>query len=75
MSRVTLRLPESLHESLAQRAREEGTTLNQLIVYLLTRMTTAAELQGQQEVFEELRHRYPVAEAEAALRDLLATRV
>ena len=74
MSRLTLRLPESLHQALAQRARAEGVSLNQMIVYQLARMTTAADLEEQRRIFEDLRHRYPHEEAEGALHDLLAAR-
>lgn len=74
MSRLTLRLPESLHQTLSHQARAEGVSLNQLIVYLLTRMTAAADLEGQRRVFDELRHRSPTDEAEAALQEFLAQR-
>lgn len=74
MSRLTLRLPESLHQALAQRARAEGVSLNQLIVYQLARMTTAGDLAEQRRIFDDLRHRYPAQEAEEALQQLLAAR-
>ncbi len=37
MSRLTLRLPKTLHERLSQLAESEGVSLNQYIVYSLTR--------------------------------------
>jgi hypothetical protein len=74
MSRLTLRLPESLHQTLNHQARAGGVSLNQLIVYLLTRMTAATDLEDQRRVFEDLRHRYPPEEAESALQELLARR-
>lgn len=37
MSRLTLRLPESLHSELEHRARQEKVSLNQYLVYALTR--------------------------------------
>ena len=40
MSRLTLRLPETLHQQLAQVAEREGVSLNQYIVYALTRQTS-----------------------------------
>ena len=40
MSRLTVRLPNSLHEQLETGAREEGVSLNQYIVYALTRQTS-----------------------------------
>ncbi len=55
MSRLTLRLPETLHLQLAGLADREGVSLNQYIVYALTRQTTgytvvpAAESPQQQE--------------------------
>lgn len=42
MSRMTLRLPETLHEQLAALARDEAVSLNQYIVYALTRQVTLA---------------------------------
>ena len=74
MSRLTLRLPESLHQNLVQQAKAEGVSLNQMIVYLLTRMTSGADLDEQRRVFEGLLHRYPAAEAETALQQILAAR-
>jgi uncharacterized protein (DUF1778 family) len=40
MSRLTLRLPESLHQQLSHQASQEGVSLNQYIVYALTRQAT-----------------------------------
>lgn len=74
MSRLTLRLPDSLHQSLAQQAKTEGVSLNQMIVYLLARVTTAADLGKQQSTFNALLHQYPAAEAEEALQEVLAAR-
>ena len=42
MSRLTLRLPETLHRQLEQLAQSEATSLNQYIVYALTRQVTLA---------------------------------
>ena len=36
MSRLTLRLPETLHRQLEAQARREGVSLNQYIVYALS---------------------------------------
>ena len=36
MSRLTLRLPETLHRQLKTQAKREGVSLNQYIVYALT---------------------------------------
>jgi hypothetical protein len=74
MSRMTVRLPESLHRRLAEQAEREGVSLNHYIVYSLTRTVTAADLEGQRARFEELAHRYPPEEAETALQELLAAR-
>jgi hypothetical protein len=40
MSRLTLRLPETLHRQLEAQARREGVSLNQFIVYALSRQLT-----------------------------------
>ncbi len=42
MSRLTLRLPQTLHTQLAGLAESEGVSLNQYIVYALSRQTTLA---------------------------------
>jgi HicB family len=46
MSRLTLRLPETLHRQLAQVAEQEGVSLNQYIVYALTRQSVNAPVRG-----------------------------
>jgi uncharacterized protein (DUF1778 family) len=42
MTRFTLRLPETLHQELESRASLEGVSLNQYIVYALTRQVASA---------------------------------
>jgi len=42
MSRLTLRLPDSLHRQLEELASNEAVSLNQYIVYALTRQITMA---------------------------------
>ena len=39
MSRLTLRLPNSLHEQLKEAAKREGVSLNQYVVYALAQRT------------------------------------
>ncbi len=46
MSRLTLRLPETLHQQLAKVAEQEGVSLNQYIVYALTRQTANSPIRG-----------------------------
>jgi HicB family len=46
MSRLTLRLPETLHQQLARVAEQEGVSLNQYIVYALTRQSVNAPVRG-----------------------------
>ncbi|MFM2313094.1 MAG: hypothetical protein RLZZ04_2370 [Cyanobacteriota bacterium] len=41
MSRLTLRLPETLHQQLTNLAQGEGISLNQYIIYALTRQVTS----------------------------------
>ncbi len=74
MSRLTLRLPESLHHLLAEQARREGVSLNQYLVYSLTRLVSVKDLHEQLEAFKALVNRFPEDEAEAALQELLAAR-
>ena len=40
MSRPTLRLPETLHRQLEAQAKREGVSLNQYVVYALSRQLT-----------------------------------
>ncbi|MEO1131447.1 MAG: YlcI/YnfO family protein [Cyanobacteria bacterium J06639_1] len=63
MSRLTLRLPESLHQQLTNLAESEGVSLNQYIVYALTRQVTLShtvievsqqEVQQQKTSFQSL---------------------
>lgn len=63
MSRLTLRLPETLHQQLIHLAESEGVSLNQYIVYALTRQVTLAytvqatpieEVNQQQQAFQAL---------------------
>jgi HicB-like protein involved in pilus formation len=74
MSRLTVRLPDSLHQLLDQEAEREGVSLNHYIVYSLTRAVTAADLQAQKSAFERLTSRVPAAEAETALQEVLSAR-
>ena len=74
MSRMTVRIPESLHRRLAEQAEREGVYLNHYLVYSLTRTVTATDLDAQRTSFQELLRRFPPEEAEAALQELLATR-
>ena len=54
MSRFTLRLPNSLHRELKENAHQEGISLNQYIVYALTRQvaTTGVEYAASKEEME-----------------------
>ncbi len=63
MGRLTVRLPDTLHQQLSYIADKEGVSLNQYIVYALTRQTALAytvhrlsdeEIQQQQKAFESL---------------------
>lgn len=55
MSRFTLRLPNTLHRELKQNAHQEGVSLNQYIVYALTRQvaTTDVAYAGSKEEMTE----------------------
>jgi hypothetical protein len=77
MSRVTLDLPEPLHQLLTEQAEREGISLQAFILYSLSRIfttATAVDLEQQRALFEELLSRYPQEDAEAALQDLLSRR-
>ena len=74
MSQVQLQLPESLQRQLEERARREGVSLQEYILYSLTQVMTAPDLVEQKAAFDRLLTRYPSDQAEAALQDLLAAR-
>lgn len=66
MSRLTLRLPETLHQQLINLAKGEGISLNQYIVYALTRQVSSAytvetiskeDIKEQQDNFNNLLER------------------
>jgi HicB family len=63
VSRLTLRLPETLHQQLAHLAENEGVSLDQYIVYALTRQATLVhgvqvvpevEVEQQKQAFQSL---------------------
>jgi carbamate kinase len=63
VSRLTLRLPETLHQQLVRLAENEGISLNQYIVYALTRQAVSAheiqivpevEVEQQKQAFQSL---------------------
>jgi len=74
MSQVQLQLPESLQTQLEERARREGVSLQDYIVYALSRVTTLPDLMEQKAAFDAMLTRYPSDQAETALRDLLSAR-
>ncbi len=79
MSRLTLRLPETLHQKLSYLAEGEGVSLNQYIVYALTHQATLAhalravpesEVEQQHQAFQLLIEQLgqaPPAEVESVL--------
>lgn len=82
MSRLTLRLPETLHQQLTHLADSEGVSLNQYIVYALTRQTTLAytvlsvadaEVRQQQQAFQSLTKKLGQA-SDDEIESVLATR-
>jgi uncharacterized protein (DUF1778 family) len=74
MARMTIRIPDSLHDSLASRAKAEGVSMNQFLVYALSQVAAIDAVNEQRRVFDALRTRLPPAEAEAALSALLEAR-
>lgn len=74
MARLTLRLPETLHRELNEQAEREGVSLNQFIVFSLTRATAVTSAEDQRRAFEALVSRFPADEAEDALNQVLAER-
>jgi hypothetical protein len=74
MSQLQLQLPESLQSQLEERAHREGVTLQEYIVYALSRVTTLPDLMEQRAAFDAMLTRYPADKAEAALLDILSSR-
>ena len=74
MARMTLRLPNSLHDAIAALADEDGVSLNHYVVYALTRAATSELAARQRAQFEALRSRTSREKAQAALDRLLAER-
>ncbi|GAB4578752.1 MAG: hypothetical protein Fur0022_14880 [Anaerolineales bacterium] len=66
MSRLTVRLPDTLHQQIEARAEEEGVSMNQYIVFALTRQV--AQDYNVQQQSEKM-----VAEQRAHYRTLLDT--
>ncbi|MEZ4607772.1 MAG: toxin-antitoxin system HicB family antitoxin [Deinococcales bacterium] len=72
MSRLTVRLPESLHQTLIVQAKEEGISLNQYIIYNLARVAYAytaqpveqAEQEQERQKFQDYLANAKVASAE-----------
>ena len=82
MSRLTLRLPETLHTQLEERAKRENVSLNQYLVYALTRQVASdytvvalspEAVQQQREQFEALLQRLRAASPEE-IADAMAER-
>lgn len=82
MSRLTLRLPETLHQQLVNLAEGEGISLNQYIVYALTRQVSSAymvetiskeDVVKQQENFDNLLTQLETADTKE-IEKLLAQR-
>ena len=74
MARLTLRIPDSLHATLSKRAAEEGVSMNQFVVYALSRITAADVVAEQKATFDALLNCFPAGEAEAELQRMLAER-
>lgn len=82
MGRLTLRLPETLHRQLEQQAKSEGISLNQYLVYALTRQVASGyrvtvlperAVREQREAYQVLRHKLGSA-SDDEVRQVLAGR-
>jgi uncharacterized protein (DUF1778 family) len=74
MARLTVRLPDSLHDTLSKRAEAEGVSMNQFLVYALTQVAAVDLATEQRARFQTMRTRYAEEDAEAALKSLLDDR-
>ncbi len=82
MGRLTLRLPETLHQQLIDLSENEGVSLNQYIVYALTAQVSSkytvaiastADREKQQQNFADLLERLGKADA-IEINKILSTR-
>ena len=82
MGRLTLRLPETLHRQLEQQAKSEGISLNQYLVYALTRQVASgyrvtavpeSAIREQREAYQVLRQKLGSA-SDDEVRQVLAER-
>jgi len=74
MARLTVRIPDSLHHKLSEQAQKEHVSLNQYILFSLSRAVTEEDIESQRAQFEAMRHRYSEKNAEEALKKLLEER-
>lgn len=74
MSDVHLKLPDTLHRQLEERAHSQGISLQQLIVESLLGVMMVPDVAEQRAAFERILNRYPEDQAEAALQEILSTR-
>ena len=83
MSRLTLRLPDSLHLILQKQSTRDGLSLNQYILYALTRQATAEylieavperEVAAQRERFDALLRRLVPPADDETVNKFLASR-
>jgi len=75
MARLTLRVPDSLQVSLSESAKREGVSMNQYLVFALSRIAAADDITRQKEKFDELVSRYSRHESESALSEILKSRL
>ena len=65
MGRLTVRLPDALHQQLELLARDNGVSLNQYLVYALTSQATLdAQLKCEHPVTPHLRRDHPSTASE-----------
>lgn len=83
MSEITIKLPDTLQYELDFWAQQEGVSLNQYIVYALTRQVTSGyvvqrmspeEVQKQEEEFIALRARWGALASDKEVDQILAER-
>ncbi|MGA1841891.1 MAG: toxin-antitoxin system HicB family antitoxin [bacterium] len=75
MVRFTLRIPDSLHHKLNEQAQKEGVSLNQYILFSLSRAVTEEDIESQRAQFEAMRYRYSEKAIETALQNLLGEKL
>ncbi len=74
MATLTVDIPDNLRATIAEKAKSEGVSMNEYLLFALSRIVAADEISDQKARYERLTKRYSQEEAEAALKNVLESR-